>query len=216
MFCINAVFGAGWLVESGFVRDPRAYYGLIALTPAVFFSTILASFRGYFQGYQMMTPPAVSQILEQFTRVVTMVVLAYCLLPYGLEYAAAGAAFGAVPGAITGLIVLSFFFRRLRKIRRYASACQYGNRIRLYRCQKISAAGPASFVRQHNGAGNKQYRYAACAKLPVCQRLYNRTGNNAVRLSYWHGHAACYDGHYSYGFAGCRYCACHFRSIYAW
>lgn len=58
----------------------------------------------------MMTPPAVSQILEQFVRVVTMVVLAYYLLPYGLEYAAAGAAFGAVPGSITGLIVLSFFY----------------------------------------------------------------------------------------------------------
>ena len=100
-FALTLFFGAEWLVESGFVRDPRAYYGLIALTPAVFFSTILASFRGYFQGYQMMTPPAVSQILEQFTRVVTMVVLAYCLLPYGLEYAAAGAAFGAVPGANT-------------------------------------------------------------------------------------------------------------------
>lgn len=60
----------------------------------------------------MMTPPAVSQILEQFVRVVTMVVLAYYLLPYGLEYAAAGAAFGAVPGSITGLIVLSFFYFR--------------------------------------------------------------------------------------------------------
>ena len=45
-FALTLFFGAGWLVESGFVRDPRAYYGLIALTPAVFFSTILASFRG--------------------------------------------------------------------------------------------------------------------------------------------------------------------------
>lgn len=110
VFAVGLYFAAGWLVESGFVRDPRAYYGLIALTPAVFFATILASFRGYFQGYQIMTPPAVSQILEQFVRVVTMVVLAYYLLPQGLEYAAAGAAFGAVPGAITGLIVLSFFY----------------------------------------------------------------------------------------------------------
>lgn len=110
MFASGLYFAAGWLVDSGLVRDPRAYYGLVALTPAVFFATILASFRGYFQGYQMMTPPAVSQILEQFVRVVTMVMLAYYLLPQGLEYAAAGAAFGAVPGSITGLIVLSFFY----------------------------------------------------------------------------------------------------------
>jgi stage V sporulation protein B len=49
-----------------------------------------------------MTPPAVSQILEQFVRVVAMVLLAYLLLPYGLAYAAAGAAFGAIPGSLAG------------------------------------------------------------------------------------------------------------------
>ena len=36
-FALTLFFGAGWLVESGFVRDPRAYYGLIALTGRVFF-----------------------------------------------------------------------------------------------------------------------------------------------------------------------------------
>ena len=116
IFFALALYGmAGFLIDNNIIRDERAYQALIALTPAVFFATILASFRGYFQGHQMMTPPAVSQILEQFVRVVTMVVLAYYLLPYGLEYAAAGAAFGAVPGAVTGLIVLSFFYARYRK-----------------------------------------------------------------------------------------------------
>ncbi len=108
-------FVAGWLVDSGIVTDARAYYGLIALTPAIFFSTVLACFRGFFQGNQLMTPPAVSQILEQLVRVVTMVALAYIFLPYGLEYAAAGAAFGAVPGAVIGLLVLSFFYLKYRK-----------------------------------------------------------------------------------------------------
>ncbi len=106
---------ASWLVDAGIIRDARAYYALIALTPAVFFASILASFRGYFQGHQLMTPPAVSQIVEQLVRVVTMVVLAYVLLPQGLEYAAAGAAFGAVPGSLTGLVVLGFFYRYYRK-----------------------------------------------------------------------------------------------------
>ena len=109
------VLAAGQLVEAGVIKDARAYYALIALTPAIFFATILASFRGYFQGHQLMTPPAVSQIVEQFIRVVTMVVLAYVLLPYGLEYAAAGAAFGAVPGSLTGLVVLGCFYRYYKK-----------------------------------------------------------------------------------------------------
>lgn len=110
----SLVLVANWLVANGIIQDGRAYYALVALTPAVFFATILASFRGFFQGHQLMTPPAISQILEQLVRVVTMVVLAYILLPHGLEFAAAGAAFGAVPGSITGLIVLSFFYRRYR------------------------------------------------------------------------------------------------------
>lgn len=115
VFALALYLLAGWLIDVNIIRDSRAYYALLALTPAVFFATILASFRGYFQGYQMMTPPAVSQIIEQFVRVVVMLLFAYWLLPYGLEYAAAGAAFGAVPGSITGLIVLSWFYHKEHK-----------------------------------------------------------------------------------------------------
>lgn len=46
----------------------------------------------------MMTPTAISQIVEQVVRVVTMIALAVILLPYGLEYGAAGATLGAAPG----------------------------------------------------------------------------------------------------------------------
>ena len=127
-FCLGIFLASGlvlvanWLVSSGILQDARAYYALLALTPAIFFATILASFRGFFQGHQLMTPPAVSQILEQLIRVVTMVVMAYMLLPYGLEFAAAGAAFGAVPGSITGLIVLSFFYRKYRNLWQHSEA----------------------------------------------------------------------------------------------
>ena len=115
LFALTLYGLAGFLVSSGWIRDSRAYYALVVLTPAVFFSSILASFRGYFQGYQMMTPPAVSQILEQLVRVLVMIGLAYFLLPRGLEYAAAGAAFGAVPGGLMGLLVLTWFYRKARK-----------------------------------------------------------------------------------------------------
>ncbi|SFL88911.1 putative polysaccharide biosynthesis protein [Pelosinus propionicus] len=112
VFTFLLYFGAGWLVENQFVRDPRAYYAIAALAPAIFFVTILSSYRGYFQGLQMMTPTAVSQIFEQLVRVVTMVFLAFYLLPLGLEYAAAGASFGAGPGALAGLLVLMYYYWR--------------------------------------------------------------------------------------------------------
>ncbi|MCX7780287.1 MAG: polysaccharide biosynthesis protein [Negativicutes bacterium] len=112
LFTFLLYFGAGWLIENRFVRDPRAYYAIAALAPAIFFVTVLSSYRGYFQGLQEMTPTAVSQIVEQFFRVVTMIAFAYLLLPQGVEYAAAGASFGAGPGAAAGLLVLLYYYWR--------------------------------------------------------------------------------------------------------
>lgn len=102
-------FGAQWLIDWQFIRDPRAYYAVVALAPAIFFVTILASSRGYLQGWQRMTPTGVSQIVEQIFRVITMILFAQLLLPYGLEFAAAGASLGALAGAAAGLLVLFYF-----------------------------------------------------------------------------------------------------------
>lgn len=107
-------FGAEWLIKFRFIRDPRAYYSIIALAPAIFFVTLLSSYRGYLQGWQQMTPTAVSQVVEQIFRVITMLIFASMLLPYGLEHAAAGASFGACPGAAAGLAVLLYYYWRMK------------------------------------------------------------------------------------------------------
>lgn len=114
-FSFLLYFGAGWLIEYRFIRDPRAYYSLLALAPAVFFVTILSSYRGYLQGCQIMTPTAVSQIAEQLVRVITMLIFASLLLPRGLDYAAGGASLGAAPGAVAGLLVLIYYYMKLQK-----------------------------------------------------------------------------------------------------
>lgn len=111
-------FGAQWLIDVGYITDPRAYWSLKALSPAIFCATILATLRGYFQGLQSMTPTAISQIVEQLFRVVIMIALAVVLLPYGLEYGAAGATFGAAPGAFIGILVLIYFYYKNRTWRR--------------------------------------------------------------------------------------------------
>jgi stage V sporulation protein B len=118
-FSFLLYFGAGLLIEYRFIRDPRAYYSLLALAPAVFFVTMLSSYRGYLQGCQIMTPTAVSQIAEQLVRVITMIIFASLLLPKGLEYAAGGASLGAAPGAVAGLLVLLYYYFRLQKNTKY-------------------------------------------------------------------------------------------------
>ncbi len=94
--------------------DPRAYYAVLAISPAILVVSIMASLRGFFQGLQDMVPTAVSQVSEQFIRMITMILLVIFLAPYGLEYAAAGASFGAVTGALGGLLILFFIYYKRR------------------------------------------------------------------------------------------------------
>jgi len=94
-----------WIVNN-VLFDTRAYYALLAISPAIFVTAISSAFRGYFQGNQTMVPTALSQVFEQFIRVATVLALAYILIPRGIEFAAAGAAFGAVTGSIAALFVL--------------------------------------------------------------------------------------------------------------
>ena len=112
-FSLLTFFAADWLIDFHFLRDARAKMAVQVLAPTVFFVTLLASSRGYLQGWQRMTPTAVSQIVEQIFRVITMILLADLFLPWGLDYAAAGASLGALAGAVTGLIVLVYFHWKL-------------------------------------------------------------------------------------------------------
>ncbi len=90
--------------------DHRSYYPIIAIAPAIFFSCLLAVFRGFFQGFQKMMPTAVSQVIEQIFRITAILVLAAMLFPYGLEYAVSGATFGAAVGGFFSLLFLIGFY----------------------------------------------------------------------------------------------------------
>lgn len=122
MLCITALFlsfvvffGARFLIDEQIIRESRAYYSLIALAPAIFFTTIIAGYRGYLQGWQQMTPTALSQIVEQLVRVVVMLGFAAMLLPYGLDYAAGGASLGAGAGGLAAWLVLIYFYYKLKR-----------------------------------------------------------------------------------------------------
>ncbi len=97
--------GSGFLVTH-YLKEPRAYLSLIIISPAAFIVSVMAAFRGYFQGLQEMVPRAISEIAEQIVRVSTILALAVFLIGRGVEYASAGAAFGVVAGSAVGLVYL--------------------------------------------------------------------------------------------------------------
>lgn len=95
--------------------NPEAFYAIVALAPALLLVAIEGALRGYFQGYQRMTPSAISQIVEQFFRVAAIIGLALLLLSRGPAITAGGAALGATVGAALGIVYLLFPLARSRR-----------------------------------------------------------------------------------------------------
>ena len=95
--------------------DYKAYYSLIGISFAPMIISFVTVLRGFFQGFQNMTPSAISQILEQIGRVVFGVGLSYILLQKGIEFSAGAASFGATAGGILAGLFLYFQYRKTKK-----------------------------------------------------------------------------------------------------
>lgn len=111
-------FGAE--IIAGWIGIRQTATAIRSISFALLLSPVLAVLRGYFQGYQNMVPTAVSQVIEQLIRVITMVALLLYMvaLAYDEAWIAAGATFGSVTGAGAGLIVMAVFWRRSRRVER--------------------------------------------------------------------------------------------------
>lgn len=108
-------FAAPWIADYYF-NEPRVAPSLRALAPAMLFSCLMAVFRGFFQGQQNMIPTAISQILEQFFRVGTILLSLFLLIGEPLAWVVAGASFGSMVGGVCGFVfLLVVFFRYLKK-----------------------------------------------------------------------------------------------------
>lgn len=94
-----------------FLADQRAYYSLMALTPVIPILAVSGVLRGYFQGRQNMNPLAISQVIEQIVRIISLYVLVQLLLERGVEYAAAGGIAASVLGELAYLLYLGFTFK---------------------------------------------------------------------------------------------------------
>lgn len=114
VFTLLLFFGSSWLVDSGLVANPASYYGLLAISPVIFFSAVTSSYRGLFQGLQNMSPVAVSQVADQAMLVAATVLFSYLMLPGGLALAAAGANLGALPGAVMSTAIMAYYYLRHR------------------------------------------------------------------------------------------------------
>lgn len=109
-------FGAS--IIAGWIGNEETVPALQSVSFALLFVPIMAALRGYFQGSRDMVPTAVSQVVEQFIRVGTMITVLILLTSWTISasWIAAGATFGAVTGAVAGLLVMLMYWRRHERL----------------------------------------------------------------------------------------------------
>ncbi|MBU9722367.1 polysaccharide biosynthesis protein [Bacillus alkalicola] len=129
-----------------------AVFTIRMVSTALLIIPIMASIRGYFQGFGMMGPTAISQVIEQLVRIVFILVLSFLILEVwnGEISSAVGVAmFGAFVGAAGALIVLILYYVKnkdsLIKMNETAPAKEKIPLKKMYK-ELLSYALPISFV----------------------------------------------------------------------
>ena len=97
---------------SELMNNSRSYWSILALAPAVFFICPLSAMRGYFQGHSLMTPTAVSQIIEALCKLAIGLPLAYLIMKnlegvFQVSEIGSQAAVGAVMGVYAAVADVS-------------------------------------------------------------------------------------------------------------
>lgn len=132
-------FGAPWIARAISPEVLEAAPGFRAMAPALFLTSVLAAYRGLFQGFQQMTPTAVSQIVEQAVRVSAGAALTWALVRISVPLGAAGFNLGDVFGAAAALAYMLILSARRGR--------------GLWRAEPAAADGPGAPSIPAQGAG---------------------------------------------------------------
>ncbi len=113
--CILIAFNAEYIAEN-LLKDSRAMYSVLMLTPAVFFVSLAAVLKGYFYGLQNVKPPAIIDIFEKIVRLGALIAVTGYLIPFGIAYVCAGAMIAMTAGEVLSFVLLYLYYK-LRKIK---------------------------------------------------------------------------------------------------
>ena len=111
------MLGAHWLSEK-IQQNDKAWFSIFALAPAVLLVSIIAAFRGFFQGQSNMTPTSVSQVFEALCKLIFGLGFAWALMNMtaGNEtYGAGGAILGVTIGCAVSAVYLAVRYRKASK-----------------------------------------------------------------------------------------------------
>jgi stage V sporulation protein B len=96
----------GKILSQHMLDEPRTYFALMALAPAIPLVALASTLRGYFQGMRYMRMVAIGLVIEQIVHVYASLRLALFFKTQGPGQIAMGLAFGNVAGEAAGLMAL--------------------------------------------------------------------------------------------------------------
>lgn len=123
-FAIIGVIGSTLLflgaktISNKWIQIPEAEYSLIALSPSIFFVSITAVIRGYFNGRQNFSLTAKSQSLEQIFKTLFTILLVEAIVMIGKKdtaIMAATANFATTIATISSYIYIYLYYKTKRK-----------------------------------------------------------------------------------------------------
>lgn len=123
LFLMSCAFPIGRLIG-----NPAASYGILMLAPSIFVTSILSSYRGYFQGRNSMTAIAVSQVLEQIINILISLTCAFFLVKISVEYGSAGGTIGTSVGALLACLYMVYIYT-IRKFEEDSVEAQGSNKM---------------------------------------------------------------------------------------
>lgn len=107
---------SGRFIANNLLHEPRSYYSIIAIGLVLPFISISSILRGYFFGKQKMIPHVVSNITEDITRLISIILFTPLFLMKGLEYAVAFLILSNIISELTSIIILFFFLPKNFKL----------------------------------------------------------------------------------------------------
>lgn len=105
MFLISGPLTSG-------IGSSESKLSVMALCPAILFTSVASAYRGYFQGHSNMKPTAISQVLEQVLNLLFSLLFAYLLIKKGVAYGCAGATVGTTVGAFASGLYLVLLYEK--------------------------------------------------------------------------------------------------------
>ena len=114
LLVVGTIFTIVLMLSANFIasmsQTPQMVYPIIFLAPTIMITTVLVTYKGYFQGRSQATPIAIATVIEQVANVFLSLLCAYFLIKKSVSLGVAGGTIGSSAGALMAVLYLIYIY----------------------------------------------------------------------------------------------------------